>query len=151
MEDIEKILRRQDRAMSKVLGVGGSSRREREPLKRKTYSADFYDLMEKQNHLCADSKCSKRHGRRQSVNSTRDMDHKFPIKLWELMKKKGNVNDISNLQLLCPGCHRIKTAADKKAIAEYKQKKVKRGQSNPYGVKPINFGNYKPPKGGFRF
>ena len=97
-------------------------------LKRKTYTADFYDLMDKQNKLCADPQCSKRHGRRLSVSTIRDLDHIFPIKLWELMKKKGNPNDISNLQLLCPNCHRIKTASDKKKIAEYKRKKGKRTQ-----------------------
>ncbi len=117
---------------------------EKKGLKRKTFTDDFYKLMDEQNKLCADPLCSKRHGKRQSVSTTRDLDHKFPIKLWDLMNKKGDHNDISNLQLLCPDCHRIKTASDRKKIAIYKTKKLKtRGQgSGSFGLTP----QFKMPK-----
>jgi len=157
--DINDILKNQDKALKNIMGnqdkvlknvIGStkkskqmnlglnlnSSNNEPEPLKRKTYSADFYNLMEKQNHLCADPLCAKRHGKKQTVNSMRDMDHIIALKLWELMKKKGNVNEFSNLQLLCPGCHRVKNANDRKKIAEFKQKKSsrERQQQNPFGL-----------------
>ena len=104
-------------------------------LKRKTYTADFYKLMDTQNKLCADPLCSKRHGRKLSVSTTRDLDHIFPIKLWSLMEKKGNPNNISNLQLLCPDCHRIKTASDKKRIAQYKQKQIQKKEIKKRKIK----------------
>lgn len=111
-------------------------KKRKEPLKRKTYTADFYDLMDKQNKLCADPLCSKRHGKRLSVSTTRDLDHKFPIKLWELIGKKGDPNNISNLQLLCPDCHRIKTAFDKKRIAKYKQEQSQKEIKTAKAKKP---------------
>ena len=91
-------------------------------IKRRTFKADFYYLMEKQKGLCAYKKCAELHGRRQPVTTTRDIDHKIPKKLWELKGKKGNFNARSNLQLLCPDCHRRKTAEDRKKIATYKEK-----------------------------
>lgn len=88
--------------------------------------ADFYYLMDKQKGLCADKKCANRHGKRQKVSTTRDIDHKYPIRLWELSGKKGNVDARSNLQLLCLECHRRKNAEDKKKIANYKEKHPKK-------------------------
>jgi len=90
-------------------------------LKRKVYVAYFNYLMDKQRGLCANKNCAKYHGVRQKVTTIKDIDHKFPIKLWELMGKKGNPNARSNLQLLCTGCHRRKTAEDRKKIAKYKK------------------------------
>jgi len=128
---------------------GFESELDSESLKRKTYTSDFYNLMDKQNNKCADTLCAKRHGKKQSVSTTRDLDHIFPIRLWELTKKKGNPNDISNLQLLCPDCHRIKTAHDKKQIAEFKKKKGGRTTNNSEEfvlnpkIKPVNMKDFK--------
>ena len=90
--------------------------------KRKVYTIDFYYLMQKQKGLCANRDCAKLNRVRQPVSSFRDIDHKIPIRLWELMRKSGNPNARSNLQLLCPSCHRYKTAKDRKKIALYRKK-----------------------------
>lgn len=129
-------------------------------LKRKVFTADFNYLMEKQKGLCANKNCAKLHGKRQPVTTTRDIDHKYPIKLWELKGKEGNPNIRSNLQLLCPDCHRRKTAEDRKKIAKYKEKhgiKTKkkttttkttrrREPRNPYGLYEIKPGKINMPK-----
>jgi 5-methylcytosine-specific restriction endonuclease McrA len=90
------------------------------PLKRKVSAADFNYLMDKQKGFCANKKCRSLHGKRQRVTTTKDIDHKYPVKLWELKSKEGNVNTRSNLQLLCPDCHRRKTAEDRKKISRFK-------------------------------
>lgn len=90
-------------------------------IKRHVFTADFNYMMDKQKGKCANKNCAKYHGVRQRVTTTKDIDHKFPIKLWELMGKKGDPNARSNLQLLCTGCHRRKTAEDRKKIAKYKE------------------------------
>jgi len=91
-------------------------------LKRKIFTDDFYKLMDRQKNMCASKDCKKHNGVRQPVTTIRDIDHIYPIKLWELKGKKGNANDLSNLQLLCPNCHRLKTAEDRKKIALYREK-----------------------------
>jgi 5-methylcytosine-specific restriction endonuclease McrA len=90
------------------------------PLKRYIGSADFTYLWEKQKGLCANKKCKSLHGKRQKVTTTKDIDHIYPVKLWELKEKEGNVNTRSNLQLLCPDCHRRKTQEDRKKISKFK-------------------------------
>jgi len=90
------------------------------PLKRYVGSADFTYLWEKQKGLCANKKCRSLHGKRQKVTTTKDIDHIYPVKLWELKEKEGNVNTRSNLQLLCPDCHRRKTQEDRKKISKFK-------------------------------
>ena len=110
---------KKNRKGNNIFGGFGLSSSEKysEEIKRTNFKADFNHLMEIQKGKCAYSKCNKINGKRQVVHSIRDLDHKIPIKLWELMKKKGNVNMRSNLQLLCPGCHRHKNAEDRKKIA----------------------------------
>ncbi len=103
--------------------------------KRKVLAEDFYKLYYKQKGLCANKDCKKHHKDRQKVSTTKDIDHIYPITLWELTGKKGNVNDISNLQLLCTHCHKLKNAEDRKKIALYKDeqglKTTKEEKSNP--------------------
>ena len=89
---------------------------------RTKFKADFNYLMLKQKNKCTYPKCKRLHKIKQDVHSIKDLDHKIPIKLWQLMKKQGDPNMRSNLQLLCPGCHQHKTAEDKKNIALYKKK-----------------------------
>ena len=121
----------------------GSS--ESKEIKRTNFKADFNYLMEKQDGKCAYPKCKKLHGMILKVDSIRDLDHKIPVKLWELMKKQGNVNMRSNLQLLCPGCHRHKTAEDKKKIALYKQSQGIKTSSEEGGL--LGGGNlFGPPR-----
>lgn len=109
----------------------------KEGLKRKVYAADFNKLMDKQKGKCANKNCAKFHGVKQSVTTIKDIDHKIAIKLWELKKKEGDPNRLSNLQLLCTGCHRRKTAEDRKKIAEYKKKHgIKSSRSKSPEKKP---------------
>jgi len=91
-------------------------------LKRTRFKADINYLMERQKGKCASKNCVKYNGKKQSVHSISNLDHIIPIKLWELMKKKGDVNMRSNIQLLCPNCHARKTAEDRKRIAKYQEK-----------------------------
>ena len=127
----------------------GSAEEDSEEIKRTNFKADFNHLMEIQKEKCVYPKCKKLHGKRQKVHSLRDLDHKIPVKLWELKKKKGNVNMRSNLQLLCPGCHRHKTAEDRKKIALYKEPPQNdNGNGGLFGGGNV-FG--KPPKNPFGF
>ena len=91
--------------------------------KRNVYKADFDFLMEKQHGYCANPKCEKFHGKKQRVSTTRDIDHKIAIVIWELKEFKGDPNVRRNLQLLCTDCHRRKTAEDKKWISILKKRK----------------------------
>jgi 5-methylcytosine-specific restriction endonuclease McrA len=108
-------------------------------IKRHIFTADFNHLMDTQKGKCANKNCAKYHGVRQQVTTIKDIDHKFPIKLWELQEKKGDPNARSNLQLLCTGCHRRKTAEDRKKIAKYKEEhgiKTTRTSTTPKPPKP---------------
>lgn len=149
-----------------IFGIRKTTRRQKttkkptkkKALKRKVFTADFNYLMEKQKGLCANKNCAKLHGKRQPVTTTRDIDHKYPIKLWELKGKEGNPNVRSNLQLLCPDCHRRKTAEDRKKIAKYKEKHGIKTKKKATMTKTTrrrksesiyDFPVYKPPK--FKF
>jgi len=103
---------------------------------RQTFKADFTYLMTIQKGKCASKDCLKYNGKKQDVHSIRNLDHIISVKLWSLMKKKGNVNMRSNIQLLCPNCHARKTAEDTKKIALYKQKHniAKKQSDNLYGL-----------------
>jgi 5-methylcytosine-specific restriction endonuclease McrA len=111
-------------------------------LVRKTYTHDFNDLHLKQKGWCANPGCAKINRIKQKVTTLKDLDHKFPIKLWEIMDKKGDPNNLKNLQLLCPSCHRFKTALDRKKISLYKRehglksvKKTKKKSSSKKEIK----------------
>jgi len=92
-------------------------------VERHTYRIDRKELLLKQKGMCAFKRCPQLHAgrRRQSVTVNSHLDHKIPVRLWELKDLKGNVNTPSNLQLLCPTCHEHKSAEDKKKIAKYKE------------------------------
>jgi len=60
-----------------------------------------------QNNTC--EKCNKRF-----TKGLLEIDHIFPISL-------GGSNDVDNLQILCKGCHSIKTRKDFKIISLSKQ------------------------------
>ena len=85
--------------------VKSKVKKEPEKHKRTNFKADFNHFMEIQKEKCAYPKCEKLHSVRQKVHSIKDLDHKIPVKLWELKKKHGNVNMRSNLQLICPSYH----------------------------------------------
>lgn len=53
-----------------------------------------------------------------------EVDHYAPVAL-------GGTNDLSNLQALCPPCHKVKTRKDVKDIAKSKRIRAKR-----LGVRP---------------
>lgn len=114
--------------------LGSGKKKTKKKTKRRVFKDDFNKLMDKQKGLCANKNCAKHHGTRQKVTTTRDIDHIIPIKLWELKGLKGNPNRLSNLQLLCPDCHRRKTANDRKKIALYKEK---HGSKSNKGKKDI--------------
>tara|TARA_Y100000031_G_C8040233_1_gene301343 strand:+ start:18 stop:605 length:588 start_codon:yes stop_codon:yes gene_type:complete len=90
--------------------------------KRKVYAGDFKELHFKQNGLCANPHCAKLNKVKQDVTAIKDLDHIISIRLWELMDKSGDPNNIKNLQLLCKNCHDYKTSQDRKKIAQYKQR-----------------------------
>lgn len=105
-------------------------------LKRRTFKTDRDKLLIIQRGWCANKDCAKlNNGARQRVYTEKDIDHKIPLKIWELMSKSPKkFNDISNLQILCPRCHRNKTAEDRKNIALYKDKKKSRQETGLLGI-----------------
>ena len=84
---------------------------------------DFSYLMKKQNGLCACEDCAKNNdGARHKVGSVDDMCLVIPIRIWDFKEYKGDPNDRSNRQLLCPTCRKIKMSDDRKKYAKLKRK-----------------------------
>lgn len=53
-----------------------------------------------------------------------EIDHYYPVAL-------GGTNDLSNLQALCPPCHKLKTKKDVKDIAKSNRIRAKRLGTKP--------------------
>ncbi len=76
-------------------------------------------ILMKQKNKCAGNNCAKLHnGKKLMVNNRSDFDHITPLAL-------DGKHTLSNLQALCPGCHRLKTREDKYKISQRKKKKNK--------------------------
>lgn len=69
----------------------------RHPSKRQVSGRTKKDVAAKAGWKC--ETCAR------TVNANFEIDHKVPLFL-------GGTNEVDNLQLLCPDCHRTKTAAD---------------------------------------
>ncbi len=105
------------------LGIGnlGTVRRTTEPTRRGTlYSTDKDKVLERQNGKCAGKNCAKHHGKRMPVNIRNNFDHIKPLAL-------GGKDIPSNIQALCANCHQEKTREDRKAIAEAKNGRGRKG------------------------
>tara|TARA_Y100000034_G_C6584390_1_gene253609 strand:+ start:150 stop:554 length:405 start_codon:yes stop_codon:yes gene_type:complete len=73
-------------------------------------------ILVKQKNLCVGKDCENLHnGKKLLVNNRSDFDHKKPLAL-------GGKHLLSNLQALCPGCHRLKTREDRYKISQQKKK-----------------------------
>lgn len=114
---------------------GGSLYFGLEPKKEKKSSKREYipmiwrdKILMRQSNKCAGKDCAKLHnGKKLMVNNRSDFDHIKPLAL-------DGKNVLSNLQALCPGCHRLKTREDRYNISQKKKKsKAKKGNDSPSG------------------
>ena len=99
-------------------------------------------ILNRQNNKCASGDCAKLHnGKKMQVNSLSDFDHIKPLAL-------NGKHTLSNLQALCPTCHRNKTQEDRYNISKSKKKKE---TSKPKDLMKGILGNYKLPKINLRY
>lgn len=76
-------------------------------------------ILMRQKNKCAAKDCAKLHnGKKLMVNNRSDFDHIVPLAL-------GGKHKLSNIQALCPGCHRFKNREDRHKISQFKKKKNK--------------------------
>lgn len=84
-------------------------------------------ILMRQKNKCAGKDCAKLHnGKKLMVNNRSDFDHIKPLAL-------GGKHTLSNLQALCPGCHRLKTREDKYNISQAKKRKKKKTNDSLFG------------------
>ena len=84
-------------------------------------------ILIKQKSKCAGKDCAKLHnGKKLMVNIRSDFDHIIPLAL-------GGKHKLSNIQALCPGCHRLKTREDRYKISQAKKKKKNKKDSGLLG------------------
>lgn len=91
--------------------------------RKRPHSIDVNNILERQKGWCANNGCAKLNRVKQRVNAYGELDHKISLAIWKIKGNKGNPNSLSNSQLLCPKCHRAKSAKDSKKLAELKRKK----------------------------
>lgn len=102
------------------IDFGLGPKRENASFKRENVPMIWRDkILMRQNNKCAGKDCAKLHnGKKLMVNNRSDFDHIKPLAL-------GGKHTLTNLQALCPGCHRLKTREDRYNISQKKKKKKK--------------------------
>lgn len=116
---------RTNRVLVDVKEFGRPNKTKKRTKRRTISKADIIRLVEMQHKKCANRDCARHHGVHQTITTVYNVDHIIPVKKWELLDMEGDPNDISNLQILCAGCHQRKTTQDKKELASLK-KQIKR-------------------------
>lgn len=113
--------------INSVLGLG--SKKEKKSSEREHVPMIWRDkILMRQNNKCAGKDCAKLHnGKKLMVNNRSDFDHIKP-------KALDGDHELSNLQALCPGCHRLKTREDRYNISQRNKKaKTTKKDDSPFG------------------